>query len=168
MRLISTTLYFCTLIVGSCSHSVPSLTRDNVQELLHNPSQDQEKLTPGTFKGCVLVPATDFIQKLMVGFELTGETCSATVNPNNSVSISFLGDATISVVSTSTERIQTDIFIGELENNQVLIVQHHQGQVVSITHTIYDKNGVVVYGKFGQGDFIKECAFHMTRLGKGC
>ena len=162
MKLILVALYSCIFIVGGCGHSVPLLTRDRVQKLLQNPPQNQEKLNPGTFNGCILVPASDFIQKLMVGFELTGETCSATVHQDNSLSGDFLGDTTTLVVSTSMEHIRTDTFIGELKNNQVLIVQHHQGKVVSVTQTIYDKNGTVVYGKFGQGDFIKECNFQMT------
>ena len=67
-----------------------------------------------------------------------------TVNPDNTVEVSFLGDGVIPVVSTSTEGFVTDIFVGELGNDEVLIVQHHQGEVVSITQTIYDENGNVV------------------------
>ena len=66
------------------------------------------------------------------------------------------------MVSTSTEGFVTDIFVGELGNDEVLIVQHHQGEVVSITQTIYDENGDVVYGRSGVGEFIRECHFAMT------
>ena len=102
------------------------------------------------------------MQRLMVGFEVTGESCSVTVNEDNTVAVSFLGDASIPLVSTSTENRCTDIFIGELENDQVLIVQHHRGEVVSLTQTIYDEKGDVVYGRFGNGDYIRECHFGMT------
>ena len=71
-------------------------------------------------------------------------------------------DVVTSVVSTSTGQYRTDIFIGELGNNQVIIVQHHQGMVVSVTQTVYDKKGNVVYGKSGQGEYIKECHLGMT------
>ena len=98
----------------------------------------------------------------MVGFETTGESCSVTVNRDNTVRVSFLGDAVIPVVSTSTERYPTDIFIGELGNDQVLIVQHHRGDVVGITQTVYDENGDVVYGRSGVGEFIRECSLGMT------
>jgi len=171
MKLTLMILCFCAFFTGSCDHSEqplasrskpPPLTKNNVRQLLQNPSQNRNKLEPGTFKGCVLIPATDPIQKRMVGFQLTGETCSATVGPNNSIRVDFLGNIDIPLASTSTEQIQTDTFVGELENNQVLIVQYHQGQVVSVTQTIYDNNDDVVYGKFGNGDFIKECSFSMT------
>ncbi len=102
------------------------------------------------------------MQRLMVGFEKTGESCSVTVHRDNTVRVSFLGDAVIPVVSTSTERYRTDIFIGELENDQVLIVQHHRGDAVGITQTVYDENGDVVYGRFGVGVFIRECNLGMT------
>ncbi len=102
------------------------------------------------------------MQRLMVDFETTGESCSVTVNRDNTVKVSFLADAAVPVVSTSTERYLTDVFVGELGNEQVLIVQHHRGEVVSITQTIYDENGDVVYGRSGDGEFIRECVFGMT------
>ena len=149
--------------IANCGGSaVQPLTRENNRKLLENPPQNQEQLQTGTFYGCVHVPATDFIQRIMLGFERTGETCSVTVAEDNTVEVSFLEEIVIPVVSTSNSQYRTDIFIGELANNQVLIVQHHQGEVVSVTQTIYDKNDVVVYGKSGQGDSIKECHFGMT------
>ena len=102
------------------------------------------------------------MQRLMVGFETTGESCSVTVNRDNTVRVSFLGDAAIPVVSTSTARYRTDIFIGELGNDQVLIVQHRRGDVVGITQTVYDENGDVVYGRSGVGEYIRECHLGMT------
>ena len=148
--------------MNSCGYFVAPLTKSRVQDLLRNPSQDQEKLTAGIFSGCVLVPATGFIQKLTVGVELTGETCSMSVNRNNTVRVDFLENTIIPVVSTSTEQVQTDTFIGQLKNNQLLIVQHYQGTAMSITQTIYDEGDTVVYGKSGQGDFIKACDFQRT------
>ena len=133
---------------------------------MENPPQNQEPLKEETFNGCVHVPATDFIQKIMVGFERTGESCFVTVGKNNTVEVSFLEGNAVSVVSTSTDRYRTDIFIGELGSDQVLIVQHHHGEVVSVTQTIYDKKGYVVYGKNGQGDYIKECHFGRTTFEK--
>ena len=155
--------YFILFFTISCSgSSVPPLTRENTKRLLENPPQNQEPLKEGTFNGCVHVPATNFIQKIMVGFERTGENCFVTVGKNNTVEVSFLEGGIVSVVSTSTDQYRTDIFIGELGNNQVLIVQHHQGEVVSVTQTVYDKKGHTVYGKSGQGEYIKECHFGRT------
>lgn len=148
-------------IIGAGEAAQP-LTKSYLQQLLSNPSQGQEKLKEGTYQGCVHIPAKGFIQRRMVGFERTGESCSVTVNQYNAVTVSFLGDGVIPVMSTSTERYRTDSFIGELENGQVLIVQHHRGEVVSVTQTVYDKDGSVVYGHSGEGDYIRECSFGMT------
>ena len=144
------------------SEAAQPLTKGYVQQLLSNPSPTQEKLKGGTLHGCVHIPAKGFMQRVMVGFETTGESCSVTVNQNNAVGVSFLGDAFIPVVSTSRERKLTDILIGELENDQVLIVQHRRGEIASITQTVYDKNGDVVYGRSGDGDYIRGCNFGMT------
>ena len=148
-------------IIGT-SDAVQPLTKSYLQQLLSNPSQNREQLTAGTYQGCVHIPATGFMQRRMVGFERTGERCSVTVNRTNAVRVSFLGDAAIPVVSTSTARYRTDSFIGELENGQVLIVQHQRGDVVSVTQTVYDDKGAVVYGRSGEGDYIRECSFGMT------
>ncbi len=165
MKKIKFILYFLPVFffITNCGGSaVQPLTKENNKKLLENPPQNQEQLKTGTFYGCVHVPATGFIQRIMVGFKRTGESCSVTVSEGNTVKINFLGDVAIPVVSTSTDQYRTDTFIGELENNQVIIVQHYQGEIGSVTHTIYDQNGDVVYGKSGKGKYIKECIFVMT------
>ena len=156
-------LWLIIFFLASCGGSPPKpLTKENIKQLVGSSPQNSEQLKTETFNGCVHVPATDFIQKIMVGFKRTGETCVVAVTENNTVKISFFGADAIPVFSTSTAQYNTDIFVGELENNQVLIVQHHQGEVVSVTQTVYDKKGHVVYGKSGQGDHIKECHLGMT------
>ena len=165
MKKIKFIVYFLPIFffITNCGSSAPqSLTKENNKKFLENPPQNQEQLKTGTFDGCVHVPATGFIQRIMVGFKRTGESCSVTVSEGNTVKISFLGDVVTPVVSTSTDQYRTDTFIGELENNQVIIIQHHQGEIGSVTQTVYDQNGDVVYGKSGQGDYIKECHFGMT------
>ena len=141
MRRIKIILIFLSIILFavSCggSSSVQSLTRENTKKLLGNPPQNQEKLKTGTFHWlCAYTGNRSLFKSLMVGFERTGESCSITVNEDNTVQVSFLGDTAIPIVSTSTDQYKTDTFIGELENNQVLIVQHHQGEVV-ISHSNY-------------------------------
>ena len=154
----------CLCLFATTGHGFAAepLNEGRVRRLLSNPPRNQEKLKAGTINGCVHIPARGFMQRLMVGFETTGESCSVTVNPDNTVQVSFLGDAVIPVVSTSTESTRTDIFIGELGNGQVLIVQHRRGEVVWISQTIYDENGDVVYGRSGVGEFIRGCNLTMT------
>lgn len=162
IRFISSFLFTGFCIISCGASVVQPLTKEGNKKLLQNPHPNQEELKIGIFYGCVHVPATGVLQKMMVGFERTGESCSVTVGENNAVKVSFLRDVVTSVVNTSTDQYRTDIFIGELENNQVIIVQHHQGVVVSVTQTVYDKKGDVVYGKSGQGDYIKECHLGMA------
>ena len=98
----------------------------------------------------------------MVGAEYTGEGCSVKVNQGNTVEIGFLGDAVIPLVGTDTENNPMDSLVGALGSHQVLIVQHRQGEVVSVTQTVYDRNGDVVYGRSGVGEFIRACDLAMT------
>ena len=162
MKFVFVFASFILYSMASQSASAQSLTRSYLQGVLSNPPRDQEKLKPGTRHGCVHIPARGFMQRLMVGFEVTGESCSVTVNRDNTVAVSFLDEASIPLVSTSTENLRTDILVGGLEKDQVLIVQHHRGEVVSLTQTVYDENGDVVYGRSGNGDYIRECHFGMT------
>ncbi len=162
MKFVSISACFLLLVMVCQSTAAQPLNKSYLQGLLSNPPRHQEKLKPGTRHGCVHIPARGFIQRLMVGFEVTGENCSVTVNRDNTVAVSFLGDAVIPLVSTSTEQRRNDIFVGGLEKDQVLIVQHHRGEVVSLTQTVYDESGDVVYGRSGNGDYIRECHFGMT------
>ena len=162
IRYIYSFLVTVFFIAGCSSSAVQPLTKEGVHTLLQNPPQNQEKLKTGTIYGCVHLPAKNKLLKYLGDFEKTGESCSITVNEDNTVRVSFLGDVTISLFSTSADGIRTDTFVGELDSNQVLIVQHHQGEVVSVTQTIYDQNGDVVYGKFGEGKSIKSCNLMMT------
>ncbi len=163
-RIKAISFFYLLLFTMNCSggSSLQPLTEKNNRTLLENPPQNQKQLKLGTFYGCVHVPATDFIRNILGGFEKTGEGCSIAISENNMIQVSFLGDNVIPIVSTSTDQYRTDTFIGELDNSQVLIVQHQRGEVVSVTQTIYDKNGDVVYGKSGQGQWIKGCNLTMT------
>lgn len=156
-------VFLFPLIIVSCSGSASqSLTKEYVESLFRNPAENQEKLLEETLIGCVHIPARGFVQRLMVGFERTGESCSVIVGQNNTVTVSFISNESISLVSTSSRQRITDIFIGDLGEDQILVVQHHQGKVVSVTQTVYDENGYVVYGSSGKGTYIKECHLGMT------
>ena len=156
---------FC-IIGGACERNTgtnasampPHLTKTHVQAFLNpNSSSPQEVLKTETAYGCVTVPAESTWQNMWVGLKFTGEICVVTVRPNNTVSVSFLGDSVIPVKSTSTQQYKTDLFVGELNNNQVLVVQYlPDGRVISVTQTVYNQNNQVVYGVV-KGSFIKEC-----------
>ena len=135
----------------------PHLTKSRVQEFLKAPSASNETLKQETAYGCVTQPAESKWQNMWVGFEFTGDICTVTVGPNNQVSVSFIGDNFIPVKSTSTLESRTDLFVGALSNNQVLLVQYlPDGRVISVTQTVYNQQNQVVYGDV-EGDHIKEC-----------
>jgi len=148
--------FFTTNCTNSSAHPI---TRESYKEILANPPQNQIRLNIGTFHGCVLVPATNFIQKIVLGFESTGESCSVTVSAGNNVEVSFIRNVVTSVIPVmGPNQYPTDTLMGELANGQVLIVQYsQQGNVTGITQTIYDNNDHVVYGVSGKGDSIKSC-----------
>ena len=155
------------LFTNSCNGGSKSpLTRTNVRAALANPSENQPRLNQKTYQGCENVPAKNFFKrKFGVGFDFTGETCSITVHSGNTVSVSFLDSDSVPVKILSG----TDIYVGELGNNQILIVQYHSnGEVVSVTQTIYDSKGNVVYGKSGEGDHIKGCLLHQQDRPMAC
>ena len=163
-------LIFCFIILTGCVNSTASesngsifpLTRNKIKNLLENPPTRSEKLEEETISGCVSVPARGFFQRLFVGLESTGESCSITIHSSNKISVDFLRQKNIQLISTSQPDIPTDTFVAELDNGQVLIVQQVRGRVVSVTQTIYDSQGTVVYQNSGKGEFIKECQPYMT------
>ena len=162
------TFYF--IILSGCTGSTAlessdfifPLTRNKIKNLLRNPPARPEKLREETISGCASVPAKSFFQRTFVGQESTGESCSITVHSGNKISVSFLDQKNIQLISTSRPEVLTDTFVAELDSRQVLIVQHKRGRVVSATQTIYDSEGMVVYQNYGEGEFIKVCIPYMT------
>ena len=140
--------------------SIFPLTRDKIQKLSReNPINHSEKLKEETISGCAFIPATNFFQRVFVGIKGARESCSITVHSDNKVSINFLSRKNIQLLNTSQPNALTDTFVAEINRNQVLIVQHRNRQVVSVTQTIYDSQGMVVYQDYGKGEFIKTCLF---------
>ena len=148
-----------------------ALTRAKVREVLRKPPfPGAPQLRAEIIRGCVSEPAKEFFQKLFVGGRFTGKSCTVAVKPNNIVSVSFLGNIDIPLAYTGSKENPTDIFLNEVGDNQILIVQHVHGRAVSVTYTVYDKKGYAVFGGYGKGDFIKECVFGVERATgkKGC
>ena len=162
-------LIFCfgfVVLNTGCSNSsggmiFSPLTKAKIQGL-NDSSGRHEKLKEETISGCISVPAKSFFQRIFVGSESTGESCSVTIHPGNKVSVSFLDQKNIQLISTSSPQVVTDTFVAELDNGEVLVVQQVEGRVVSLTQTVYDSQGRVVYQNSGKGDYIRECRFYMT------
>ena len=99
-----------------------------------------------TYDGCESVPAQSGLQRLFVGFELTGESCSVDVLAGNNVRVSFIDDEIVPLAPYPAPdgRFNSDILIGELGNSDVLIVQHDfNGHVYNVTQTIRDSSGAL-------------------------
>ena len=80
------------------------------------------------------------MQRALVGFQFTGEKCSFTISAHNHVTVSFLGDTPFPVLSTGPSRYPEDVYVAELENNQVLVVQHNPDRsFIIVTQTGYDR-----------------------------
>ncbi len=124
-----------------------------------------------TYRGCESVPARGLLQRLFVGFEFTGASCSVAVVAGNSVRVSFMDDDIVPLAPypSSDGHFNSDILIGELDNSDVLIVQHDfNGHVRSVTQTIRDSSGALVYGRSGSGDYIRECLVHRENPPRPC
>ncbi len=151
---------FCVVaLTSSCSGmgGFPSLTRADVQNAINQSTQSSLVLPMGTHKGCVTVPG-GVIQRAMVGFRFTGEPCSFEIGSSNNVSVSFLGNTNIQVFSTGPARYPEDVYVAELENDQLLVMQHNtHGNFVTATLTTYDKNNNAIYGGQGIRSYIKQC-----------
>jgi len=53
----------------------------------------------------------------------------------------------------------SEFFINNVDKKNTYVLQLQNALPVSLTHTKYDKNDKLVYGKNGDGNYIKECGF---------
>ena len=154
-------LIFIIFTLISCTDSSTSifpLTRIKILYLLGNLPDQLPHLTEETISGCTFIPATSFFQRLFVGLERKGTSCSITIHSGNNISVRFfLNQINIHLVRISTSSHPTETFIAELEENEVLIFQQSQGEFIHLTHTRYDSEGVVIYQNYGKGDSIRFC-----------
>ena len=162
---------WCCLLVGlsNCSgpHPPSPLTKAHIRETLRSGGQSPLTLPPGTHAGCVTVPG-GFMQRALVGFQFTGEKCSFTISAHNHVRVSFLGATPFPVLSTGPSRYPEDVYVAELENNQVLVVRHNtHGSFITVTQTGYDSHNRAVYRALHETVFSPEAPFPLQIKGGG-
>ena len=163
-------VFLFTSVCGGREGTVMSTASSAEQTTRQTPSRVPE-LKTGTYHGCESVPSNKFFQRLFLGFEFTGESCSVTVVSGNNVTVSCIEDEIVSLAPYPAPdgNSYSDVFIGELNNSNVLVVQHaFSGHVRSVTQTIRDSNGILVYGRSGKGDMIKECVIHQDNQQRLC
>ena len=128
--------------------AAPQETATSVASPAEGTTRQTPSRVPGlrirTYHGCESVPARGLLQRLFVGFEFTGASCSVAVVAvvaGNSVRVSFMDDDIVPLAPYPSPdgHFNSDILIGELDNSDVLIVQHDfNGHVRSVTQTIRD------------------------------
>jgi len=144
----------CVLCINHCSFSsARPISKAVIQEQI-NSSQGSVSLVDGAYRGCEHVPAKGSIKNMWVGFESTGASCSVTVHPDQTVSLSFFGSRAYSVSQIGE---QWDILIGFVSDDEVLVVQHLNNRVTGVTHTSFDKDDNLNYGQSGKGDSFRTC-----------
>lgn len=156
-------IFLLSLIISvmSCHSSTSSnssftLTKSRIQNTEKSNTSQREILKQETIYGCVQVPQEVTWRNMWVRAKFTGEICSATIGPGNTVSVSFVEEGFVTVKQINDK----DILIGSLQNDQVLVAQYFpNGQLISVTQTVYNKNNQLVYGNV-EGEFIKECIFN--------
>ncbi len=141
----------CLLLTWGCQSAVPPslrLVRENIEPLLKNPQDSKQFLLPGTYKGCEQRPVEDPTSS-RPGVEVTGKPCHLKWKQNGKAFLNFLSEEVQMVAFKNT-----DIYIGELKNKELLIVQYSRaGKALHATHTAYDSRGHVIYGLSGEKTF---------------
>ena len=146
----------------NCGRSV-SFTKEHIRHIIESRSHSGPTLSAETYRGCETVPATG-TKPQFEGTEFTGQPCSVTIHPqeavhstahrSQSVEVSFISGPV--ALTTLLER-GSDTFVTLLNENEVLLIQHRNGRVISVTQTGYDNKGHLNYGLSGDGNFIKSC-----------
>lgn len=134
----------CLFVAGGCQSAVPpslKLVRENIEPLLKNPQNSTRFLLPGTYRGCEQVQVEDPTSSIP-GVEVTGKSCHLRLKKTGKAFLSFLSEEVQTVAFKNT-----DIYIGELKNGELLIIQYGRDKhPIHANHTAYDSKGHVIYG----------------------
>ena len=106
----------------------------------------------GVVNGKLLLPDP---KNFMTGVFITDCDCWAKIKPleNNRISVqsNFWKGKREARVMTGA-----NFYLGKLENREVFILQKEVKHII-LTHTAYDADDKLIYGKSGKGEMIKEC-----------
>lgn len=155
-RAVMSFLCATMLALANCKPKSPTdcLTREG----LATGAQDGAPLSglrTGTFSGQIVVPNRS---NLATGFRLTGITCQTVIWRDTQGRV-MAHPSYLDHPVRLTERLDgSDFYAGLVDDTTALIVQQYPGGV-SATHTVFDANGVLVYGICGSGrsEFLREC-----------
>ena len=143
----------CSGFMENCRSNQP-ITQSYIQQITQNPSFLPQELKNTTHNGCEAVPATGN-KPQFEGQEYTGNPCFVKIHSNEKAEVSFVESE---FLSFSLLKENSDTFVAQINNNEVLILQIYKNQVISATQTGYDKNNHLNYGLSGEtGKFIKSC-----------
>lgn len=112
-------------------------------------------LAPGTFRGRVALPDPS---NPFVGLHFTGEHCHTRIRHANG---RILAETSLlsAPVALAGRMHDGPYYVGHVADGTVLVVQTDGKAVVATTHTVFDAQGVLVYGVCGSPGFtmIREC-----------
>lgn len=111
----------------------------------------------GYYEGVVALPDPG---NFWTGMKITDEPCFARVRKHEPGSLSVESNFSEEEVIVRTDNMPGESFyMGRFGDNQALVLQLQPplGTAVSMTHTSFDKNGVLNYGGKGKGSFTREC-----------
>ena len=147
-------IFFCSGFIGGCgAGSYRPFTKAYIQQTTQNSSALPRTFEKTTYRGCEVVPATGN-KPQFEGQEFTGDSCFIKIQSDERAEVSFLGKTTYPL---SLLEKNSDTFVAQINNNEVLLVQLHRNEVISFTQTDYDTNNHLNYGVSGKGEFIKAC-----------
>jgi len=111
----------------------------------------------GYYEGVVAVPNPG---NFWTGMKITDEPCFARVRNHEPGSLAVESSFSVEKVIVHTDNMRGESFyMGRFGDNQALVLQLQPplGTAVSLTHTSFDRSGVLNYGTKGKGSFTREC-----------
>lgn len=110
---------------------------------------------PGTYHGKLALPDPS---NPLVGLRFTGGRCHTRIRHANGrvfAETSLLPGP----VALNGRMDESPWYLARVSDGSALVVQTHDNRVVSTTHTVFDEEGVLVYGRCGRPEltFVAEC-----------
>jgi len=115
---------------------------------------EYDAVVEGRYEGVVLLPNP---WNLWTGTKITDEECFVRVRRHEPGSLAVESSCSEAPFIVHADNVPGESFyMGRFGDDQALVLQFHQ-RGVSLTHTSFDRNGVLNYGVKGDGDFTREC-----------
>lgn len=124
-------------------------------------AQETESTAQGVYEGRVVLPDP---KNIWTGMKITEQKCRVSVRRHQPGSLSVESDFAKEAVIVYVNGIPGEhYYMGAFGDDQAFVLQLWPPHgVISLTHTSFDKNGRLNYGREGSGDYTRECLIHST------